>query len=339
MDPEQKPAETAPSEAPAESPQQTAPQDALEKTNEELASEQPVETTSELGPDGKPPKQPSKFKQLLKKINLYLLLFLLLLVIGSAVSVVSYLNSKKTPKGPSIATQTLTADALKQLANSDATVGDSGQTLTVQGNAIFSGQVLVRSDLNVAGTIKLGSELSVPQLTVSGNTNLANTQISGLQVAQGSTFQGEVTIQHDLNVGGNASFSGPITAGQLTVSKLILSGNASLQVPNHISFPGASPSRSIGNALGAGGSTSINGSDTAGTININTGNSTSPGCFVNITFNRPFTSTPHVIVSPVGNAAGQTQYYVNRTTNGFSVCTANAAPANQVFAFDYFVTN
>ena len=52
---------------------------------------------------------------------------------------------------------------------------------------------------------------------------------------------------------------------------------------------------------------------------------------------QPFASQPRVIVSPIGAAAGQTQYYTTRSNNGFSICTNNPAPANQSFAFDYFV--
>src|SRR5262249_29563721 len=207
------------------------------------------------------------------------------------------LNSKKTPKQPTIATQNLTQDDLKNLANSDATVGDTGQTLTVQGNAIFSGQVLVRSNLNVAGTIQLGGTFSVPDLVVSHTANLSDTQVNSLQVSQGSTFQGLVTIQNGLNVGGDSAFSGPVTVGQITVSKLIMSGNGVLEIPNHISFTGAAPGRVINaGTLGVGGSGSVNGSDTTGTINLNTGNGPQAGCFVTVTFNKPFASTPHVLV-------------------------------------------
>jgi len=91
--------------------------------------------------------------------------------------------------------------------------------------------------------------------------------------------------------------------------------------------------------LGNGGTLSIDGSDTTGTINVSTGNNPTAGCFGRITFNVKFTNKPHVIVSPIGGAAGQTQFYVDRDTSGFSICTVNAAPANQVFAYDYFVTN
>ncbi len=328
----------------ASSPAQSAPADALEKTNEELGQEAARETAvnadGSTAKDGKPAKKVNPLKQFLKRFNIYLLLFVLVVLIAVVVSAVGYLNGKKTPKAPSANNQTLSSDTLKQLANSDATVGDTGQTLTIQGNAIFSGQVLVRSDLNVAGTIKLGNELNVPNLTVANTSNLSTAQANTLQVAQGSTFQGTVTIQHDLNVGGAAAFSGSLTAAQITVTTLTMSGNAQLNVPNHIGFPGASPGRQIfPNVLGAGGSASVNGSDNTGTVNINTGSGPTAGCFITMTFNRPFASTPHVIISPVGIGAGQTQYYVNRSTTTLSICTANTPPANSVMAYDYFITD
>ncbi len=317
---------------------QATPADALERSNDNLTAETQM-TAVALTADGKPPQKPNALKAILKKFNVYLLLFGLVLVIGLAVAIVSYLNSKKLPSTPTIATQSLTQDTLKQLAASDATVGGSGQTLSVEGNAIFSGQVLVRSDLSVAGGIKVGTELSLPKLSVSGPTSLNATQVNTLQVATGSTFQGTVTIQHDLNVGGTTAFNGPVTAAQLTVSKLILSGNSSFQISNHLAFVGASPSRSINaGVLGTGGSSSVVGSDSAGTISVNTGSGTTAGCFVTLSFNQPYATAPRVVVTPIGSAAGQTQWYVNRDKNGFSICTNNAAPTGQAFAYDYFVT-
>lgn len=333
MSPDQKPEESSP--APASS-EQAAPADALEKTSEELASELPASpTTTEA------PKKPSGLKAKLKRFNLYLLLFILIVVIVGAVSVVSFLNSRKTPPAPTVASQTLNSDTLKQLANSDATVGDTGQTLTVQGNAVFSGQVLIRSNLNVAGTIQLGGPLSIPQLTVSGKTNLNDTQANTLQVANATTLQGNVDVQHDLNVGGATSLNGPVTAGQITVTKLILSGNAQLQIPNHVAFTGPSPARSSLNSamLGAGGGASVNGSDTTGTVNVNTGNGTGTGCFITMTFAKPFAATPHVVITPVGAGGGSTNWYVNRDTKSFSICFNTAPPAGQVFAYDYFITD
>lgn len=344
--PEEKPSEqeATPSDneqAPSEHDSQ-APADALSRTPEDLeeeAGKASDEIDAASSAEEANAKKLSPLKRVLRKVNVYLLLFILIAVIGGAVALVTYINSQKAPDTPDVASQQLSADALKQLANTDATVGNSSQTLTIQGNAIITGQTLTRGNLNVAGNLQTGGSIQGPSLTISGATNLGATQINSLQIATTLAVQGATTLG-DLNVAGTSSFNGAMTASQITVTHLILSGNASLQVPNHIAFTGPSPTRTVNNAvLGNGGTMSVNGSDTAGTININTGNNTVAGCFARIIFQQTFTNQPHVIVSPIGSAAGQTQYYVDRNTSGFSICTANAAPPNQTFGFDYFVTN
>lgn len=348
MDPEEKTPPTSEDSTPSESPtsesSQQAPADALSKTPEELDQEQaeqaaanPPAESSDSGDT--PKKRTSGIKKLFKKVNLYFLGFMLVLAIGGVVTAVNYLNSKKAATEAGIAGQELTEDALKQLANTDVSVGNSSQTLTIQGNAIISGQTLMRGNLNVAGNLQTGGGIQGPSLIISGTSNLGETQISGLQVANNTAVQGTTTLR-DLNVAGASSFSGAVTASQITVTRLVMSGNAELQIPNHIRFTGPPPSRDINTAvLGGGGSASVNGSDASGTVNINTGNNPSPGCFVKITFSQRYSNQPHVIISPIGRAAGQTQFYVDRDNSSFSICTANAAPANQAFGFDYFITN
>ncbi|MES2630642.1 MAG: hypothetical protein V4611_01675 [Patescibacteria group bacterium] len=316
-----------------------APVDALSRTPEDLQDEQAANAAANPTPAGPGEKKISPIKRFFKKINVYLLIFIILVVIAGAIAVVNYLNSQKAPVEPTIASQQLTEDALKDLANTDASVGGAAQTLTIQGNAIIAGQTLMRGNLNVAGNIQSGGSIQGPSLTISGTSNLGEAQINTLQVASNTAIQGTTTLR-DLNVSGASSFSGAITASQITVTRLILSGNATLQIPNHISFTGASPGRTAnGSVLGTGGSASINGSDTTGTVSINTGNNPTPGCFVRINFQQSFSNQAHVLISPVGVGAGATDYYVDRNNSGFSICSANTAPANQAFAFDYFVTN
>lgn len=319
----------------------SAPVDALSRTPDELKEEQAAAEAANPKPvEGIPgEKKVSPLKKVFRKINLYFLIFVLLVIIAGAIAVVNYLNSQKAPVEPTIASQELTEEALKDLANTDASVGGSAQTLTIQGNAIIAGQTLMRGNLNVAGNIQSGGSIQGPTLTISGTSNLGEAQINSLQVATNAAVQGTTTLR-DLNVSGASSFSGAMTASQITVTRLILSGNATLQIPNHISFTGASPSRtSNGGVLGTGGSSSINGSDTTGTVSINTGNNPTAGCFVRVNFQQSFSNSAHVLISPVGAGAGATDYYVDRNNSGFSICSVNVAPANQAFAFDYFVTN
>lgn len=319
-----------------------APADALSRTPDDLEQDPAVQaaaTASSASTDQTQAKKISPVKRFFRKVNVYFLIFLMIMVIAGVIAAVNYLNSQKAPEEPNIATQSLTQDALKQLANTDATVGSASQTLNIQGNAIIAGQTLARGNLNVAGNLQSGGPITAPAITISGAANLGTAQINSLQVASDVAIQGKTTLR-DLNVAGTSSFSGAMTASQITVSRLVLSGNASLQIPNHISFTGPSPGRSISpGALGSGGSASVNGSDTTGTVNVNTGGSPQPGCFVQINFAQRFSNQPHVIVTPIGAGAGQINYYINRTNTSFSICGNSAAPANQTFAFDYFVTN
>jgi len=322
--------------------EQQAPADALSRTPEDLeqeAAEKAVDTNPSASKNEPAEKKVSPLRRFFRRFNVYFLLFILMVIVAAAVTIVNYLNSQKPPETPNIAAQNLTPEALKQLANTDTTVGNTSQTLTIQGNAVISGQTLARGNLNVAGNLQVGGSIQAPSITISGQTNLGATQINSLQVAQNTAIQGSTTTR-DLNVSGASSFSGPITASQITVTRLILSGEGSLQLPNHLSFTGPSPSRSLigSGILGSGGSVSINGSDTSGTINMNSGNNPNgSGCIVRVNFQKAFASQPRVIVSPVGSAAGQMDYYVDRNNSGFSLCTNSAPPGNKVFAFDYFV--
>lgn len=316
-----------------------APADALSMSPEELEKSRAEQAANNPTPEISNDKKISTFKKVFRKVNLYFLIFILLVIIAGAIAVVNYLNSQKAPVEPTIASQELTEEALKDLANTDASVGGAAQTLTIQGNAIIAGQTLMRGNLNVAGNIQSGGSIQGPTLTISGTSNLGEAQINNLQVASNAAVQGTTTMR-DLNVSGASSFSGPVTASQITVTRLILAGNAVLQVPNHISFTGASPNRTANGAvLGTGGSASINGSDTTGTVSINSGNNPTAGCMVRINFQQVFTNSAHVIISPVGAAAGNLSFYADRNNSGFSICSNNAPAPNQVFAFDYFVTN
>ena len=319
---------------------QQAPADALSKTPEELEEERTEQAMGDTDLDSLDPqeKKVSGLRKFLRKVNVYFLLFILLLVVAGVIAAVNYFSSIQEPTEASINSQSLSTDALKQLSNTDTSVGTSSQTLTIQGNAIISGQTLARGSLSVAGNIQAGGSIEAPNIVISGSANLPSTQASSLQVANGLVIQGDTSLSN-LTVSGTSSFSGTVTMSDITVSHLTLSGNAVLEVPNHIRFSGGTPSRTIlGDVLGSGGSASISGSDTAGTVNINSGNSPSSGCFVRITFQQSFSSQPHVIISPVNEAAGKMDYYVIRDTTNFQICSANTITANKSFGFDYLVT-
>lgn len=298
-------------------------------------ADQPAPDASAPGNDAKKASKKKKGRGIFGRFSVYLLLFVFIIILAVMVVVISYLhsNSKTTSK---VKTQTLTQGALSQLAQSDVTVGGAKQVLNVQSNAVFAGQVLVRSDLQVAGKLQVGGSLSLTGITVSGNSVFDQLQVNkNLQVAGDTALQGQLTVQKSLSVNGGGTFSGPISTPQLTTSALQLTGD--LTFTHHISAGGLNPGRSNGNALGGGGTASVGGSDTAGSITINTGGSPSAGCFITVNFAAKFNSTPHVIVTPIESAAAGLNYYVTRSTSNFSVCTTNAAPGGATFGFDYIV--
>lgn len=275
------------------------------------------------------------FQRITHKLNIYLLLFFLILIISGAVVLITYLANKKVQQS-TVTTQSLNSDTLKQLATNDVTVGQPKQVLNVQSNAVFAGKVLIRDSLEVAGPIQVGGSLSVPGITVSGNSIFEQLQINKNLSVQGDTsIQGQLAIQKGLTVAGGATFGGSISAPAITVNTLQLNGN--LTITKHIVVGGATPGRDNGTALGSGGTTALSGSDTAGSVNINTGNGAAAGCFLTVNFSQKYNATPRVLITPIGPSAAGLQYYVNRTTSSFSICTGNAPTSNASFGFDYWV--
>ena len=308
----------------------------LESSVDDNSLENDASTAGKIDNTPTGPAEKGPFLQRLgKKLNIYLLLFLLLLTVAGGIILITYLASKKQEKN-TVKTQSLSQDTLKQLATSDVTVGQPKQILSVQSNAVFAGKALVRDSLEVAGPIQVGGSLSVPGITVSGNSIFEQLQVNkNLSVQGDTTIQGQLSVQKGLSVAGSGTFSGALTAPAVTVNTLQLNGN--LTLTRHIIIGGSTPDRDNGSALGSGGTVALSGSDTAGSININTGSSPVAGCFVTVNFTQKYNSTPNVIATPIGASAGLVGYYVNRSTSSFSVCAANNPPANASFGFDYFI--
>jgi cytoskeletal protein CcmA (bactofilin family) len=314
-------------------PLQTGDSSSLENSDSSMELT-PIDGSGSTGGSVPPPKG-SPLRHFISRFNVYLLLFLLLVVVAVAVVVVAFVMNRSSNKTV-VQTQSLTESTLKQLADRDVTVGQPKQVLNVQSNAVFAGKVLVRDNLEVAGTIQVGGSLSIPGITVSGNSVFDQVQVNRtLSVAGDSTLQGQLSVQKNLSVAGKGTFGGVLSAPQITANTLQLNGD--LNLTHHITAGGATPGRVNGPALGSGGGASVSGSDTAGTVNVNTGSGATAGCFVTINFTQKYNATPYVLVTPVGLGAAGLGYYINRSTGSFSICAANTPPSSASFGFDYFV--
>lgn len=325
-----------------DTPQDENEINSLENSGSVTAGGGPAEDEPEKDTSGDK-KEPAKKQKvnarvqgLIARVNIYLLMFILILVLAGGIVFVSMQRSKKEAIQNDLETQQLTPEELDKIRGSDAKVGDPKQTLTIESNAVFSGKVLVRGDIDVAGAIKVGGALNLPGITVSGESKFDQVTANQLSVAGDVSIQGAVNIQRNLSVSGSATFGGPISAPQITIGSLQI--NNDLTFGRHLDAGGGTPGRTNGTALGSGGTTSISGTDTAGTVSINTGSSPGAGCFVRVNFTQQFNGTPHVVITPVGSAGASVRYYITqRTTAGFTICSANTPPNGASFAFDYIV--
>ena len=293
----------------------------------DLSSGEQPEPADNTPPEPEPSPPPrGRFKALSGFHNKYFVIFLLLIVVAILAIIVSVRvsqNDKDKNKAAS-----LTDQQLAELKGSTTVVGDSQQLLDIQSSSVFEGPVLMRNNLEVAGALKVGGTLSLPSITVGGNTTLGKVDVNGnLSVA------GTATLQNGLTVSGPVSFANSVSTGSLKVSSLQLTGD--LQVSRHVTVGGGIPSKSNGSALGGGGTVSVSGGDTAGTITIHTGGGAPAGCFGTFNFARPFNSTPHVVVSPGSSAGAALRYYTIRSSTSFSLCTTTAPVAGTTYTFDY----
>lgn len=287
--------------------------------------------------DIKPPKKRSVLGRLSFVANLYFIIFLVLLLLAGGGIYLSVRSNNKSNNAQNPNAQSLTDKQLADLKGNTTLVGTSQQTLDIQGSAIFENPVLLRNSLDVAGSIKVGGSLSLPAITVGGSSSFGQIQVTQtLLVGGNTTLQGQLTIQKGLTVSGPASF-GALSASQLNVSTLQLTGD--LVISRHLSVNGGTPSASGGPALGGGGTVSNNGTDTSGTVTINTGGGPPAGCFATINFTQRFGNTPHVIISPSNSSSGSISYYTNRSTGNFSICDATVPASSTTYVFDYIVVD
>jgi hypothetical protein len=203
---------------------------------------------------------------------------------------------------------------------------------------------------NQAGAAKAKQELVISPDTVFKNTVVAHDSVKTdkglavtgvLDVGGSSNLQGSVVIGGNLAVRGALSVAGTVSAdslnvGALAVTSLTATGN--LTFAGHLVPSGVTPT--VDSAIAAaGGSTSINGNDTSGTIVITTGSGALvAGEMAVVHFRSGYKTTPKVQLTPVNTSAATIGYYASRSPGFFTIDIASAPAANTVYAFDYLIT-
>jgi hypothetical protein len=226
---------------------------------------------------------------------------------------------------------------LAKLSEIGNNLGTSGQTLNVGADSLFRGKASVTGDLTVGGRLNANGPVTLSQLNITGNTAATGLNVGSNLNVTGATTLGRTltvndltTINSNLTVSGTASV-GALNASSIAVRSLTISGPLAVA---HLVTQGTAPVIAAG-GVGAGGTVSISGNDTAGTVNINTGTGPS-GVLATITFRASFGSTVHVSLTPLTGAAADAAAFVTRSNAGFQI-HANTPPSGSVLSFDYLV--
>lgn len=302
-------------------------------------------------------KSPEKkgFKKLLSKVNIYLVLFILVVVIAVATYIVMYFMNKKT-EDIRIETTKITQETLDELKTSDAVVGDPKQILTIESNAVITGKVVMRDTLDVAGGLNVGGALSLTTINTAGPGTFQSLQTNDLQAAGNVSIGGlldvadtistgqNMSVAKDINGGGRLDIAGQaVIGGNLNVNGIISAKGINFDEISitRINITGTNPGIAVGGAAGGGGTASVNGTDTAATVTINTGGGTSAGVLATINFSGAFKSNnPHPVITPNGPGCSNIGYYVtNISSTQFSIATSTAPPAGTTCRFNYIVIN
>lgn len=249
---------------------------------------------------------------------------------------------------------TLSPVQLEKLGMNQKPVGDTGSLLLEVGpDTEFKGRVDIAGDMDIAGKVKAEDILSAPetdfknlkagdaklnQLNVDGGTTLSdlfvreNVTVEGPARLQGTvTISQLLTVDNNVNISNNLSVDGTLSASQIRTSDLVSRGK--IKAGGHIISGGGKPTVSPGPALGSGGTASISGNDTAGTVQVSASQFTEGGIVARVNFRNTYPSTPYIAVTSVDRTAGDV--YVQRNAGGFSIGVDGTLEGG--YAFDYIV--
>ncbi len=239
--------------------------------------------------------------------------------------------------------------------NNIAGGSNAKQTLNISANTNFKNTATVEKTLTTKDTIEAQKDINAfANLNVAGAANLnsltlrQNFQVAGTASLQGNVeargqlaVRGVLTVSSGANIAGNLSATGGISAGGPISTPQLVAGRVnyteSLTLSGHLITGGNTPTSQTDIAAGVGGSVTVSGNDTAGTVVITTGTGAPAGVLCKINFRRSFATVPKVLLTPVGRMGAKLEYSVARAAGFFTIETNNAPEPSKQYAYDYFV--
>jgi hypothetical protein len=177
------------------------------------------------------------------------------------------------------------------------------------------------------------------------NQENSNAQLQGtnLQITGSALFGSDVTIAGNLNVTGPTQLSSLTVTGTTTLTSLTVSGNttlATLTVNGHIITGGVAPTLVAEAGAGSTASISVVGNDTSGTITIVAGTQPTSELIATLTFDKPFTTIPHVTLTPANRDSAQAGVYYDEsatTTISTGLYTTQPLQVGSTYKFSYLI--
>jgi hypothetical protein len=178
-----------------------------------------------------------------------------------------------------------------------------------------------------------------------GDANLASLNVSGETKLNNLTVTDATRLEGPLIVNGQAEFNGKLTVQKIQVE-------ADITVGGRLVSEGDQPDITVGQALEQEAEAiqdtgeenrpqpaevEIEGTDTAGTITIQTGEADviETGAAAEVTFHSKTEETPRVSLTPANEPAARASVYVKKTAEGFTVMSAEALTTDTQYRFDY----
>jgi hypothetical protein len=267
-------------------------------------------------------------------------LFVFLACLG-AIAGYFYSQNKKpvtVTKAPNI--ETLTPSEINQLGNIGTNLGTTNQVLNIGADTLFRGTASIVGNLTVGGHFNANGPVTLSQLNVAGPTAATSLDLSSnLNVGGTTSLQKALTVNALTTINSGLTVSGQISAGSITASSIAVN-SISLTGPltiGHIVTSGPTPFYAAGSD-GSGGTVSISGNDTSGSININTGiGPAANSVLMSVTFRAAFGAAPHIQLTAKSRGAAEAEAYILPTSTGFQIL-ANTPPSGMPLSFDYLVT-
>jgi len=147
-----------------------------------------------------------------------------------------------------------------------------------------------------------------------------------------------LTVGGDANFHGNAFFYKLVTFTEKTLFNNDVSFNA------HITTGGTTPTYNLEAAAGStdstavkGATAAVSGNDNSGTVSVSTGDNSTTGKLITVTFAKPFDKAPQVVLTATNGQTAAIRYYVQSTATGFTIYVIDGPAASTPLQFNYFV--